>query len=459
MKNCLKSGLTMHVILMCVLAAVLPALNSCKKQVVNTGDLLSTVPSSSSVVVGINVESLLTKSECKVNGTEVVPSEQVKAWLSANASDGSMSSLVARMLFSGESGADPKAAIFFMDAYNSYVTLALSDTQKFKDYVENETSSSFYDAGNDVEVCGNIAVRGAQAWVAEGTVIDPKAVANYSTLDEGQSFLAKDFSERIASMSADIVGWGEIKKLAGGLVDFSTLSSMNIFLGMVFDDAQSLFFSAEMKKGEAKSVVSVFNKDGKPAKYLLPSSKLNMETVKSVAESAQTLLAINITKDLVKKVDNILSSFGGSEATKMSTALKSLDGTAALAIADGGNMKGVVTTNGNPGLDLKQLISTLGSISTDGNLMHFTKGTTVTGALNVAKATDYLKDASIGIVQSFQIPEIKAYSGDFRMVAIAFVPKNGSLEAEVTLVGNDESRNILLSLLDIPADNNGAAKN
>lgn len=458
MKNRMKSGLTMRVILMCMLAAMLPVLNSCKKQVVNTGDLLATVPSSSSVVVGINVESLLTKSECKVNGTEVTPSDPVKAWLAANASDRSMDSLVARMLFSGESGVDPTAAIFFMDAYNSYITLALSDTQKFKDYVENETASSFYDAGNDVEVCGNIAVRGAQAWVAEGTVIDPKAVANYSTLDEGQSFLAKDFSERIASMSADIVGWGEIKRLAGGKVDFGTLSSMNIFLGMVFDDAQSLFFSAEMKKGEAKAIVSVFNKDGKPAKYLLPSAKLNMETVKGVAESAQTLLAINITKDLVKKVDNILSSFGGSDAAKMSTALKSLDGTAVVALSDGGNLNGVVTTNGNPGLDLKQLISTLGTISTDGNLMRFSKGT-VSGGLEVAKAADYLKDASIGVVVSLQSPEVKAYAGsDLRTVAVAFVPKNGSLEADVTLVANDDSRNILLSILDIPADN-GAAKN
>ena len=446
-----KTG-RLNAVILCMLALMLPALNSCKKESINTTDLLSTVPSSSSVVVGINLESLLKKSGCKVEGSEITPGEEVKGLLTKASTQSSKSGEIASVLLNGESGIDPVGAIYFRDAYNSYVTVAVAKTEKFKSFIEKETGATFSDGGNDVQVCGNVAIKGAQAWIAEGTAIDPRAVANYSVLESGQSFLAKDFSDKLANMTSDIVGWGEISKLIGSRLSFSDRSTMRMALGMLFDEAQSVFFSVDMQKGEAKANVSVLNRDGKPSKYLLPTDKLDMETMKNVAYKANAIVGINITKDLVKKVGNILNSFGGSQMEKFAGALKSVDGTMALAVGNLEDMddsfRGVVTTDGKAGLDLMQLISSIAPITKDGNLVRFSKGE-VEGGLEVKTDAEYLKNATMGIVINLQSPSLAEKPGNvFKTLAVALVPDNGSVKCDVTIKAIDESRNILLPIVE-----------
>lgn len=438
--------------ILCMLALLLPALNSCKKESINNVDLLSTVPSSSSVVMGINLESLLKKSGCKVEGSEITPGEEIEAWLAKGSLQTSKTGEIARMLLNGESGIDPVGAIYFRDAYNSYVTVAVADTEKFKSFIEKETGSTFADGGNDVEVCGNVALKGAQAWIAEGTVIDPKAVANYSTLESGQSFMAKDFSDKLANMTSDVVGWGEISKLVGSHLGFSDRSTMRMALGMLFDDAQSLFFSVDMLKGEAKSSVSVLNKEGKPAKYLLPTDKLDMETMKSIAYKANVIIGVSITKDLVKKIESILNTFGGSQMAKVSEALKSLDGTLGLTFTDFQKpdeaFRGVVTTDGKAGLDLMQIISAIAPISKDGKLVRFSKGE-VDGGLEVKTDAELLKNATMGMVLNLQAPGLAGKDGNvYKTLVVALVPGDGSVKCDVTVKALDESRNIMLPIIE-----------
>lgn len=442
----------LNAVILCMLALLLPALNSCKKESINNADLLATVPSSSSVVMGINLESLLKKSGCKVDGSEITPGDEVKALLAKASIQTSKDGEIARVLLNGESGVDPVGAIYFRDAYNSYVTLAVADTDKFKSFIEKETGETFSDSGNDVQVCGNVAIKGAQAWIAEGTVIDSRAVANYSVLESGQSFMAKDFADKLSNMTSDIIGWGEIGKLVGGNLSFGDRSTLNMALGMLFDDAQSLFFSVDMLKGEAKSSVSVLNKDGKPAKYLLPSDKLDMETMKSVAYKANAIVGVCVTKDLVKKIGNILNTFGGSQMEKMSGALKSVDGTLGLAFSNismpDEAFRGVVTTDGKAGLDLMQLISSIAPITKDGKLVRFSKGE-VDGALEVKTDAELLKNATMGMVLNLQSPGLaEKEDNEYQTLVVALVPDNGSVKCDVTIKAIDQSRNIMLPIIE-----------
>lgn len=448
----LKSAI--RAVLLCMLALLLPALNSCKKESVNLTDLLATVPSSSSVVVGINVESMLKKANCKVDGSQIIPGKEVQSFLNGDSFKNSKNGKIAAILLNGESGIDPIGSIFFKDAYNDYLTFALADTGKFKSFIEQETGETFSAAGNDVQVCANVAIKGAQAWVTDGTTIDAKAISNYSSLDSGQSFLSKDFSEKIATMTSDIVGWGEIKKILDDNLGFSQRSTLNLGLGILFEEAQSIVFSIDMLKGEAKASMSVYNKDGKPAKYLLPSDKINAETVKKIGSSANAVFALSITKDLIKKFDSLLSSFGG-EMSKAADALKSVDGTAALALSNMNsldNISGIVTTDGKAGLPLMQMISAIAPITKDGKFVLFSKGA-LSGELEVATAADYLKNATLGMVINVAVTDLnKRTVNDLKTVVVAFEPKSGSVECKVTLKAADESRNILLPLIDTFAD-------
>lgn len=439
-------------VILCMLAIMMPALNSCKKESVNNADLLASVPSSSSVVVGINVGSLLNKSGCKVEDSRIVPGKEVEALLAKISATPSKQSEIARMLLNGESGIDPVGAVFFKDAYNEYLTVAIADTRKFKEFVEKETGEQFAAAGGDVEVCGNVAVKGAQAWIASGTVIDPKAVANYSTLESGQSFMAKEVAGKLAEMTSDICGWGEISKLAGGNLTLSDRSTMRMALGMLFDDAQSLLFSIDLLKGEAKVSSQVLGKEGKPAKYLLPADKIDIETVKKTGFKANAIIAISVTKDLIKKIDNLLTSFGGSQMERVTNALKSIDGTMAVAFGNLGDpsesMRGVVTTDGKAGLDLMQFISSIAPINKEGNLVKFSKGE-VDGSLEIAKDAPLLKGATMGMVLNLQGAGLKGAPMDcFKTLVLTFVPKDGSVECAVTLKAADESRNVLLPVIE-----------
>lgn len=350
----------------------------------------------------------------------------------------------------GESGIDPIGAIFFKDAYNEYLTFALADTDKFKSFIEQQNGEGFIDGGNDVQVCGNVAVKGAQAWITDGSTVDSKAVANYSSLGEGQSFMAKDFSAKLANMTTDFVGWGEIKKLLEDKMTMSERTTIMLANGILFDDAQSILFDVDMRKGEAKVSLSVYNNEGKPAKYLLPSDKLNVETIKKVGPKANALVAVSITKELIKKLDSLLSSFGG-EVAQVAKALKSVDGTTAIALdnlSDAVSLKGVVTTDGKAGLDLMQFISSIAPTSKDGKLVLFSKGV-VGGELDIDKEAENLKNATLGIVVNLAstTPNKEELNG-INTLVVAFEPKGGSVACEITVKATDSSRNIMLSIID-----------
>ncbi len=451
MKKTKTAAESFRIALLCMLAFMLPVLNSCKKESADVTDLLSSVPSSAGVVVGFNLQSLLEKSGCKVDGSEITPGAEVASFLESRKDVKSSEREIVKLILNGESGIDPVGAIFFTDAYSSYLTVSIADTQKFTDFVEKQSGQSFADAGIDVRTCANVAIKGAQAWVCVSSddAIDNKAIANYSTLAEGQSFVSNGFASNISTMTNDIVGWGEIKGIMKAARMYGEMTTVNLLSGMLFEDAASLSFTMDFLKGKLESSVSVLNSKGKPAKYLLPADKIDVATVKSIAKTAQMYGAVCVTKDLVKKLEKMASSFGGSSAAEMFNSLKTLDGTVAVAFSDddsfGDNISGVVTTDGAPTLDLMSLISRVAPVRKEDNLVRFSKGA-VKGEIDVEESADLLKGSTMGVVMDMQSKMVNAGS-DFRTLAISLVPASGGIKVDITVESADDSKNILLSLL------------
>lgn len=440
---------TMRLTLICLLMLVLPALNSCQKETADTRDLLATVPSSSGIVAGINLKSILEKAGCKVDGTDITPGKEVTAWIDSQKDVKDSNRRALKLILDGESGIDPSVAVFFMDAYNSYVTVSLADTKKFEEFVASQSGEQFEDAGDGVRTCGNIAVKGAQAWVcvSSNNTIDAKAVANYANLGDNQSFMKNEFSSKIATMTTDVVGWGDIKSFSKQGFSFNQLSSASMFMNAVFEDASALSFDLDFQKGKTVASVSVLNTKGENAKYLLPTSKVDLSTVESLGEHAELVIALTITKDFTKKLEKI----GGSMLSSVIETIKSIDGTVAVACGSLDNpeesLSGVVTTDGEPSREFMAMLSQFGATKKDGKLIRVSKGT-LTGGFEVDKVSDYLKGSILGVVLNTQAPGLNIAPGMFDTLAVTLVPQGSGLKCDIVALSNDQSKNMFLSFIE-----------
>lgn len=441
----------MRVMLMCLIVRLLPALNSCKKDSADISDLVSKVPSSAEAVIGINLGSLLEKAGCKVDGVEITPGENMEGWINANKMLSAKEKESVKMFLSGESGIDPAGAVAFVDAYNSYITAMLADTSKFMEFVKKQTGQEFTET-DGVQTCGNVAVAGAQMWVcfSSETSIDAKAIKNYSTLGSEQSFSNNSFAGKISNMSNDITGWGQTKALMRQGMSFSDVATFNVVSSMLFEEATAISFTVDFMKGKLEGRASVLNDKGEPAKYLFPADKIDVARVKELATTAEVVGAMVISKDLVKKIENVSSSLGGNMLGPVVKMLSSLDGTAAVAVGDVDNpqdaISGVVTTDGQPSLDLMSLLSQFAPTRKDGKLVWLKKGE-VAGGLDVAQASDYLKGATLGVVVSADGNSIDSKTNIFKTFAFSLNPDKGGVELRLMIEGKNADENILMSLL------------
>jgi hypothetical protein len=433
----------------CLIVALLPVFNSCKKEAADVSDLLSKVPSSASVVVGVNLQSLLEKAGCEVNGSEIVAGKDLEEFLDSFKGSSSDNREAMKLFLSGESGIDPAGAIIFSDAYGTYVTAMVADTPKFTEFVKKQTGNDFTEE-NGVKVCGNVAMAGAQVWVnlTSGNV-DSKAIKNYASLEPGQSFITNDFSSNISNMTHDIVGWGKLNAFGRQNMSMGDMAMVNMVVGMLFDGATSSSFYVDFLKGEIKASGAVLNDKGEPAKYLLPAEKVSVAEIKSLGTTAEAVAAMSITKGLVEKIEKLSSSFGGG-AGSMLSLVKSLDGTAAVAISNPDDMadgfSAVVTTDGNPSLDLMNLLSQFAPTKKDGKYVRMNKGT-LQGGLEVAAASEILKGSTLGVVVNADAPGVEAAKNGVKTVAFCLTPEKGGISLNVMVKGTDDSENILLTLI------------
>lgn len=433
--------------LLVLVIAVVSALTSCKQESSDVSSLLATVPSSSGMVVGFNLKSVLDKAGCKVDGSSIKAGKEVQAWLDGLTSPGANAELL-RLFLNGDSGIDPQGMVFFMDAYNSYATAMLADTDKFIAFVEKQTGGSFAEAEGGVKVCNNIAINGAQMWIcpSSATTIDAKAVKNYATLSQNQSFLSKNVSEPISSMSTDVAGWADVSTLAKTALSMGEMAQLNLAVGALFENPASVAFTVDCEKGKMVSHLSVLNDKGSNAKFLLPTKKIDVDLVKGIGGMADVIVAGCITKDFTKKVERMLSSFGGNLFSEYTKAFSQIDGTVGVAcgVKEGGKtpVNGFAQTDGDPGADVMNFLSQFGSTRKDGNMVRFNDGT-VSGSLDVEKTAAEMKGAWIAAAYSMS----ESDESGLKTVEGRLVPDGGGLRLDVTLTAKDTSKNILLTIL------------
>ena len=282
-----------------LLAVVMLGLNSCKKETVDVTQLLSTVPSSAAGVVVLNLEDMLKDAGCKIKDHVVTPSPEVLRLIEQASSQDKKQFM---MMLDGEGGIEPKGAVIFYDANRVYLTFALYDVKKFCDFVEKNNDAKFSESASGVKVNGNVAVKGAQAWVNIGTNrnIDADAIAAYSSLGTSQSFLVTPNGEKLLVEEDDIRGWAMINTFVNEMLSRSDRSMFTLGLGFLFEDAESVRFKVDFDKGEMESEAIVLNDKGKPAKYLLPTDKVDVSTLKSLGENCEVMMAFTLNSKLIK---------------------------------------------------------------------------------------------------------------------------------------------------------------
>lgn len=433
---------------------ILMVATSCKKETVDVTELLKTVPSSAAGVVVFNMEGMLKDAGCKIKGHEIIPGNEVKEKITKlTKSEGKEDFM---MLFNGETGIEPKGAVVFYDTNRAFLTFALYDVDKFTTYVEKKSSYSFTDAGAGVRVCDNIAVKGAQAWVCltSGKRIDADAIISYAGLSSSQSYLVTPIGEKLLTDEEDIRGWAMLNVFMNQILSRRDKNMLNLSLGFLYEDAESVKFSVDFKKGEIEAEAVVLNEKGKRAKYQLPSDKVDVNTLKTLGTTCDAMMAFTISPKLIKKFDQLGQAFGGVLFGNLGEAFKNIDGTVGIVVSGSGanqSLNGVVTTKGDISQSLKDMVSEyMGPINIDGKFMRFSKGD-MQGSLNVAECAESLKGSCLGIVVDASeigaIADSEQAPAGFKEIVVKFKPEDGGLELDLEIHTIDANENALLTAL------------
>lgn len=429
------------------------ALSSCKKDTVDVTDLLKSVPSSAAGVIVFNVSGMLEDAGCKVKDHKIQAGPEMEKFLAkkSNIMQENM-----KVLFEGNTGIEPAGAVVFYDSNRAFLTFALYDTNLFTEYVEKQKGLTFSDEGAGVKVGGNIAVKGAQAWVCltSGKSIDADAIASYASLGSAQSFLVTPMGEKLLTEEDDIRGWAILKTFFNQVLDRSQRSMFTMGLGFFFENAESVKFKVDFKKGEVEAEAVVLNDKGKPAKYQLPTDKLDVATLKGLGTTCDGMMAFTLTPKLVKKFEKISDALGGALLGSVTDWLKNIDGTVGVISGgegEGRSFSGVMTTKGEVSQSLKDLISSnLGSISEDGKYLKFSEGD-VKGALSVEECAEELKGSCLGFVVSASALANIGYDSSnlegFKNFIMKMSPESGGIELEFEANTFNEKENALLTIL------------
>lgn len=423
---------------------------SCKKNTVDVTDLLKSVPSSAAGVVVFNLADMFEKTGCKVKDHQVTLGREMEEILNKTSRTTQEDF---KMLFDGSTGIEPDGAVLFYDSNRAFLTFALSDENKFMNFIESKRGVSFSEESG-VKICENVAVKGTQAWICVNRRknIDADAISAYAGLSTSQSFLVTPMGEELLVSEKDIRGWALLQTFTNEFIDRRDSNMLNLGLGFVFEGAKALKFSAEFEKGEFEATAIPLNDKGKPAKYQFPADKVDVESLKSIGGTCDGMMAFTINSKLVKKLNDVSKAFGGLFLGDLEATMKNVNGTVGI-VASGINTEtacnGFITTKGDVSRDLKSFISEhVGSVTEDGKLLRFSKGN-VSGNLSVAECAEELKGCCMGIVvDNTEVNSIGAINtAGFKSYVIKLEPESGSLEIEVKAYCANEKENSLLTLL------------
>jgi len=386
-----------------LLTVLMSVIMSCSKN--NSDDaeaLLSTVPSSAALVGVCDIESVLDKAGCDVDGVVIKPGKEFRKGVDA-ISDPEKKALI-KSLLDGASGIRPTSVVFFIDGVTPCMTGLLEDTSKFKTFLSERDGYEFKQASDGVEIDKDVAIKGNQFWVsgARGE-INAADVTGYTRLSESQSYLSTDFAKDMLGHAKDIYLVADIAGMANNIpgVDFKTRAMYSTVLNTLFSDASHAVLTVDVEKDMISTEVRVLDKKGKTAKFNFPVSKIDPATIDKLGGSADIVSAIAVSPKLVKKIEEVMKSFGGVVPTFYASMLSSLDGTSVFAMSQSQNsLRAIISTDGSASNDLSAQLSSMTTVDREGKYLLLGKGTDTGKGFTLQQSSGYLKGAFAGVVCS-----------------------------------------------------------
>lgn len=386
--------------------------------------LLKTVPADADAVALLNVEKIITETGAKEkDGKIVVPVELQKHI------DG-MSDKEARKgiqgLLNGESGISMKVICIF-NGTHTLLTGLLDDPTAFKKYIEEGAKTEFAEEGG-ANVCRNIAYIGNQFWVGLQGLPESSELVRYTKLSKSQSMASHVYADKLMELDDDLTGIADLGRALGTVG--RNRAQISMAMAALFDKATLLSFTGNLGKDEIEGEVNFLNAKGEPAKYLLPTGKIDTKTIENLGGKAQTVIAGQIPAGLVSKITSMFKSFGGGLPESLTTPLEEIEGTLAFASGPEG-MTGVVSTKGTPSPQLVELVGnqTRMVVTTDGKKMLLNKGTAPGGEMEISGAAKYFKDSMFGAVGR-DIFGIEIENPEY-LEGVMVKPEDGSLEINI----------------------------
>lgn len=425
--------------------------SSCSGDKADLSELLATVPADASAVVAVNVKSLVEKSGCKIEGSKIVPGKEVKAVLDGKSeADNNQNVRTLRQILNGDAGIEPTVALLFLEGNDLYFTGMLSEPDKFIQFSEKEFGGKFTEK-NGVKTLSNVALKGSQFWIrtSHNNDIESDQIVRFTALSDKLSFLSNPYSEKMVEIGHDIEGWGNLSSLynASGM-SFQQTAMAGMGLAILFSDPQDIAFHASFEDGRLVAGLAVLDSKGRPAKFNLPTDRIDIGMVKDFTDSADVLYAIAISPKLIDQLQKDLGNKNIPGFSQLMPALTALDGTSVFGRGTD-SFKGEISTKGEGTAALSDFLSdALGvNVNKDGKELRFENGT-VAGSIKCADMAPRFRGAMAACAMSYD----KAKGGDFYglqykdMVAL-LLPADGSVSFEVTVNSDTPKENFILSYI------------
>lgn len=435
----------------CYLCALLLALSfaSCRK---NGGaevqELLQKVPNTASFVMQVDVESLLDKAGAKVKDGRIELSPDMQAALDKGSNGSSKQELME--VLNGDSGVEPSAVVMFGDGYKVYLTGFLSDTGKFKAWMQKKSGQPVEES-NGVSHAGKYAMTGNQFWAigSGGSTIDPDKIREYLALSDKQSFASGNFSSLLTNGDAEVSGWCDLAGMMNTAnTPFQQRAVIKMMTSTVFEDANFASFTMNFEKGLMKLTAHILNDKGNDAKFLYASEKLDTSLFNDLKANAGGVIGVAVPAKLIKQLQEQTKG-QLSMLSVVFGALSSIDGTVAVSVGgdDKGAYQGVIQTNDGSTSDLMGLLNELDCRSAkQGKLVTFERGT-MTGANSPALMGQKLKGSIMGVVLSSDFIRNPGEPDALKFVTVKLVPKSGSVVLECETETKDPNANALQVLI------------
>lgn len=403
--------------------------------------LLKTVPADVDAVAMLNVEQLLKKGGCKVNGTEIELPADLRKKIEQMKDTAARNTIMT--IAGGEAGVSPKAICIFYGT-RTFITGLLEDPSAFKSYVEKRMESPFVEDGG-ANVNRNIAFIGNQFWIGIPGLPESAELVRYTKLSKDQSMAGHPYAEKLTSMKEDMEGMADLGQVLG--ISGRSRAQISMAMAALFDKATMIGFKGNVGKTNVEISARFLNSKGEPAKYLLPTGKIDTKLIEKTGAKTESLVAADVPSGLVKKITGMFALFGGGLPESLTAPLEEIEGTLVLSGGPDG-MTGIVSTAKAPSPALVELAGEQSrmTVTVDGKSMLLNKGKVPGGRIEVSSVAGCFKGAMFGAVGEHLVGICDYYPGYYEGLMVS--PVDNTLEIKMFAeLGPDGWQKLLVKAL------------